>query len=246
VSVLQLERVVKHYSDADEVVRAVDGVNLSVRAGEMVALYGPSGSGKSTLLLLAAGLLPPDGGRVRFLSEDLAEMSNAELIAYQRRNVGIVYQSAHLISGLPAWENASIKLLIDGVTLRDARKAAVDWLARVGLEHRLDYTPEQMSGGERQRVAIVRALVNRPRLILADEPTGSLDDRRGLEILRLLSEVAHEQNTAVLLVTHDPRAAHVADRVLALRDGKLVHIASAPAQDILDDLPVLGVSRASE
>lgn len=242
MSVLQIERLVKHYRDAEDVVRAVDGVDLDIEPGEMVALYGPSGSGKTTLLLLAAALIAPDRGRVRFMDRDLGEMSAGELAAYQRREVGFVYQTAHLIGGVPAVENAAVKLLLDGMKLPSARQRAADWLARVGLEHRLHHTPERMSGGERARVAIARALINEPALILADEPTGNLDSQRGLAILRLLSEVAHERSAAVMLVTHDPQAAHVADRVLALRDGQLVESADGPVADALDGVAALSLS----
>ena len=221
-AVLALEGVVKHYGGfGGEVVRAVDGVTLSIDAGEMVALHGPSGSGKSTLLMLAAALMAPEAGVVRFEGQDLASLSVGEAAEYLRRKVGFVSQSFHLMSGVPAVENAAIKLLADRVPLRDARRAATPWLERVGLAARLNYTPEQLSGGERQRVAIARALVNEPRLILADEPTGSLDTRRGGEILALLAGIAREHGAAVLLVTHDPQAAGIADRVCMLRDGKL-------------------------
>lgn len=227
MSVLRLERVVKRYADVDEVVRAVDDVTIVIEPGEILAVYGPSGSGKTTLLLMAAGLLAPDEGTVRFGDRDLAFLSGREVADYQRRDVGFIYQSFHLMSGVPAVENAAVKLLADGVSLRGARSAAARWLERVGLGHRLDHPPERLSGGERQRVAIARALVNEPRLVLADEPTGSLDTRRGLEILRLLADIAHEQQVAVLLVTHDPQAAAIADRVYGLRDGKLLQGESA-------------------
>lgn len=228
--VLELDGVVKHFpSSGGEVVRAVDGVSLAVSAGELVALYGPSGSGKSTLLLLAAALLSPDAGVVRFEGRDLAALSAGRAADYQRREVGFVHQSFHLMAGVPAIENAAIKLLADRVPLGQARSAAIPWLERVGLKSRLNHTPDRLSGGERQRVAIARALVNEPRLILADEPTGNLDTRRGGEILALLSELARQQWAAVLLVTHDPQAAAIADRVCTLRDGTLLDNAPALA-----------------
>jgi putative ABC transport system ATP-binding protein len=229
VSVLELEGVVKQYADVDEVVRAVDDVTLTIEPGNVLALYGPSGSGKTTLLLLAAGLLAPDRGIVRFAGRDLASLSAGELAAHQRREIGFVYQSAHLMSGVPAVENAAVKLLADGVSLRRARAVASEWLERLGLLHRLEHPPERLSGGERQRVAIARALVNGPRLILADEPTGNLDTRRGSQILRLLAGIAREHEAAVLLATHDPQAAAVADRVYGLRDGKLLEGDAAAA-----------------
>jgi ABC-type lipoprotein export system ATPase subunit len=222
-AVLELDGVVKHYrTPGGEVVRAVDGVTLTVGAGELVALHGPSGSGKSTLLLLAAALMAPDMGAVRFDGRDLADLSPGEAADYQRRELGFVYQSFHLMAGVPATENAAIKLLADRVSLGQARRLAIPWLERVGLEARLSHTPDRLSGGERQRVAIARALVNEPRLILADEPTGSLDTRRGGEILALLSGIARQQRAAVVLVTHDPQAAAFADRVCTLCDGKLI------------------------
>jgi putative ABC transport system ATP-binding protein len=221
MSTLELERVVKHYADVDDIVRAVDGVTLAIEPGQVHALYGPSGSGKTTLLLLAAGLLAPDRGIARFAGTDLASLSSGELTAYQRRELGFIYQSAHLMTGVPAVENAAVKLLADGMPLREARTAAAEWLERVGLSGRLEHAPEQLSGGERQRVAIARALVNEPRLVLADEPTGNLDTRRGEQILRLLADIARVQGAAILIATHDPRAATVADSTYALRDGKL-------------------------
>ncbi|MGO9320804.1 MAG: ABC transporter ATP-binding protein [Solirubrobacteraceae bacterium] len=228
-AVLELDAVVKHYQGfGGEVVRAVDGVSLAVGPGEIVALHGPSGSGKSTLLMLAAALMAPDAGVIRFEGRDLRTLSSGEAADYQRRQIGFVYQSFHLMAGVPAVENAAIKLLADRVPLRQARRAATAWLERVGLDARLNHTPDQLSGGERQRVAIARALINEPRLILADEPTGSLDSKRGGEVLSLLAEIARQQQAAVLLVTHDSQAAAVADQVCTLRDGKLVVDRPAP------------------
>jgi putative ABC transport system ATP-binding protein len=230
--VLELDAIVKHYRDADEIVAAVDGVTLTVDAGEAVAAYGPSGSGKTTLLLLAAGLLTPDSGRVRVLGRDLAALSGAERTRQLRRDLSFIYQSAQLMNGVPAVENAAVKLLADGVSLRRARGIAEGWLVRLGLDRRLEYTPERLSGGERQRVAIARALASDPRLILADEPTGNLDSRRGMEILSLLAELAHDAGVGVLLVTHDPQAVTVADRVIAMRDGKLTDDDSAASSPV--------------
>jgi len=228
-SLLELDGVVKHYPGfGGEVVRAVDGVSMTIDAGELVALHGPSGSGKSTLLMLAAALMRPDAGVVRFRGQDLAALSAGQVADYQRRQIGFVYQSFHLMAGVPAVENAAIKLLAGGVALKQARRAAIPWLERVGLASRLDHTPDRLSGGERQRVAIARALVNGPRLILADEPTGSLDSRRGGEVLALLADVAHREGVAVLLVTHDPQAAAISDRVCTLRDGMLAARRPAP------------------
>ncbi len=227
---LELRDVVKQ-SRGSEVIRAVDRVSLRVAPGELVALYGPSGSGKTTLLLLAAGIEAPDAGEVRFDGRLLRDLSPVELALHQRRRVGFVTQDAHLMAGVPAVENAAIKLLADRLSLREARRRAGVWLERVGLGDRLDHDPGQLSGGERQRVAIARALVNEPSLILADEPTGNLDSRRGGEILELLAGICREGSTGALLVTHDPQAADVADRVLVLRDGRIEARGDARATD---------------
>jgi len=219
---LTFEAVVKHFRQGEEVVRAVDGVTLTVAAGEVVALYGPSGSGKSTLLQLAAALLRPDSGRVLFDGRDLSRLSPDEAADHRRDQLGFIMQEFHLMKGVSAVENAGTKLLAASVPPTAARRRATEWLDRVGLSHRVEHPPERLSGGERQRVAIARALINEPRLILADEPTGSLDTRRGQEVLELLRDVAHEHGAGVLLVTHDPRAADVVDRVEQLQDGRLV------------------------
>jgi putative ABC transport system ATP-binding protein len=218
---LELERVVKHYRGGGEEVHAVEGVSLTVGAGEMVALHGPSGSGKTTLLKLAATLLEPDRGTIRFNGRDLSSFSEDQASDYLLRDVGFVYQSFHLMPRVSALENASIKLLLGGVPRRKAQKQALEWLGRLGLEGRVERTPEQLSGGERQRVAIARALAGDPELILADEPTGNLDSARSREIVALLGEIAHERGAGVLLVTHDTEAAQLADHSFTLRDGEL-------------------------
>jgi putative ABC transport system ATP-binding protein len=238
VSALELRGLVKRYAPAGARrsagarsggagmravagVPAVGGVSLSVEAGELVALYGPSGSGKTTLLLLAAGLLAPDAGTVCFDGRDLATLSPREAARYRRRDVGFVFQSAHLVAGASALENAALKLLADGWTLADACVAALPWLERVGLAERAREPCDRLSAGERQRVAIARALIGAPGMILADEPTGSLDSRRGRETLLLLRELGRERPAPVLLATHDPQAGALADRVYTLRDGRL-------------------------
>jgi len=220
MSTLELDQVVKHYASGGELVRAADGVSLTLVPGEIVALYGPSGSGKTTLLLLAAGLLTPDAGDVRFGGRSIGRLSREEG-AHYRRSLGFVFQSFHLMPAVPAIDNATLKLLADGVTPAHARKQATTWLARLGLADRAHHPPEKLSMGERQRVAIARALVNDPQLILADEPTGNLDSVRSRETLGMLSRLCRERGVGMLLVTHDPDAAHFADRVFDLRDGRL-------------------------
>jgi len=218
---LLLDGVVKHYRGSSETVRAVDGVTLRVARGEMVALYGPSGSGKTTLLLLAAGLIAPDAGAVVVDGRDVGSLSRKEAARYRREVIGVVLQHSHMMAGVPAIENAALKLLADPISLLQARRRAQPWLGRVGLERQRDQLPEQLSGGERQRVAVARALANDPLLLLADEPTGSLDSQRGRKVLELLHDISRERGMATLLATHDPQAAEIADRALILRDGRL-------------------------
>ncbi|HEX5308039.1 MAG TPA: ABC transporter ATP-binding protein [Solirubrobacteraceae bacterium] len=222
MALLQLNDVVKHYRGAGESVRAIDGVSLALEPGELMALHGPSGSGKTTLLLLAAALLRPDAGTIHFDGRELARLSEGEACEYLHRDVGFVHQGPQLMPRVSALENTAMKLLLGGLGMREAQARALPWLRRVGLADSCQRTPEQLSAGERQRVAIARALTGKPRLVLADEPTGNLDSARSLEIVELLAAVAHEGGAAVLLVTHDVEAAGVADRFCTLRDGKLL------------------------
>jgi putative ABC transport system ATP-binding protein len=220
MSTLELLDVVKRYASGGELVPAADGVSLTIAPGEVVALYGPSGSGKTTLLLLAAGLLEPDAGDVRFSGRSIAGLSRDEG-AHYRRSLGFVFQSFHLMPSVPAIDNATLKLLADGMSPARARRHATTWLARLGLADRAHHPPERLSMGERQRVAIARALANDPQLILADEPTGSLDSVRSRQTLGMLSRLCRERGVGMLLVTHDRDAAHFADRVFDLCDGRL-------------------------
>jgi putative ABC transport system ATP-binding protein len=217
---LELDAVAKRYAVGDEVVRAVDGVSLTVAPGEVVALYGPSGSGKTTLLELAAGTQTPDAGTVRFGGVDLATLSLADA-ARHRRALGFVFQRFYLHPGTSALDNAATKLLFSGSSPRAARREAAVWLRRVGLERRAAQPPAKLSMGEQQRVVIARALAGDPALILADEPTASLDSERARAILTLLSGICRERGVGMLVATHDPDVAEFADRVCELRDGTL-------------------------
>jgi putative ABC transport system ATP-binding protein len=225
--VLELRDVRKHYPvPRGPAIRAVDGVSLTVAAGELVALYGPSGSGKSTVLMLAAGIARPDAGAVLFDGCDLAQLSRTEAARYRRSSLGFVFQSFRLVPGLTAIDNAALKLVAGGMSRREARRRAVPLLDRLGIAKSADQRVEALSRGERQRVAIARALANEPRLLLADEPTGSLDSNAGGEVLALLAELCRERDLGVVLVTHDPAGAELADRLYALRDGLLARTAA--------------------
>jgi putative ABC transport system ATP-binding protein len=218
---LELRDVVKHYrAFGAEPVRAVDGVSLTVRAGEMVALYGPSGSGKTTLLSMIATLLAPTSGTVLIGGRDTSSLSEREASRFRLTELGFIRQSFDLLPGISATDNAILKLL-SAMRWRHARREIEPLLVRLGLGERLHHHSETLSMGERQRVMIARALSTNPRLLLADEPTGSLDTQRGREVLELLRELCREWGVAVVLVSHDPMAARYADRALALRDGRL-------------------------
>jgi putative ABC transport system ATP-binding protein len=219
---LELRDLVKHYpAIGGEPVRAVDGVSLKVEAGEMVALYGPSGSGKTTLLLMVAALLAPTSGTVLVGGRDVSALSEKEASAYRLSQLGFVRQNFDLLPGVSAIDNATLKLL-KSLRWREAQERVKPLMERLGLGQRLQHRSELLSMGERQRVMIARALSTEPSLLLADEPTGSLDSQRGREVLALLRELCTERGVAILLVSHDPQAAAYADRVHALRDGKLV------------------------
>ena len=230
---LDVRRLVKHYRASDgEAVRAVDDVSLAVGRGELVALYGPSGSGKTTLLKLLAAVLAPDSGQIVVAGRDITRLSERDAARYRLHEVGFVLQTFHMIAGLSAIDNASLKLIGTGMRAREAHQCMTPLLVRLGLDERADHRMSTLSMGERQRVAIAKALSTEPGLLLADEPTGNLDTRRGVEVLALLREICRERGTAVLLVTHDPQAAAFADRVLALRDGRLVDYAPERPEDL--------------
>jgi putative ABC transport system ATP-binding protein len=218
---LELRDLVKHYpAIGGEPVRAVDGVSLQVQPGEMVALYGPSGSGKTTLLLMVATLLAPTSGAVLIGGRDVSSLSEREASHFRLSELGFIRQNFDLLPGVTAIDNAVLKLL-KSMRWRDAHRQIAPLLEQLGLGQRLQHRAELLSMGERQRVMIARALSTEPRLLLADEPTGSLDTQRGREVLELLTELCRERQVAIVLVSHDPQAAAYADRVYALRDGKL-------------------------
>jgi putative ABC transport system ATP-binding protein len=218
---LELRDLVKHYPGAGgEIVRAVDGVSLQVEGGELVALYGPSGSGKTTLLLMVATLLQPTAGAVLIGGREVGTLSAREASRLRLAELGFIRQSLDLLPGANTIDNAVLKLLGE-MRWGAARREVLPLLERLGLGERLYHRAETLSMGERQRVMIARALSTRPKLLLADEPTGSLDTRRGREVLALLRELCRERAVAVVLVSHDPRAAAYADRAYALCDGRL-------------------------
>ncbi len=223
MSLIQAENLTKVYGAGDTAIVALDHVNLSVAPGECVAVMGPSGCGKSTLLHLLGGLDRPTEGNVSIDGQLLAGMPDKELTQLRRRKIGFVFQFFNLIPIMSSVENAALPLILDGGNSAQAKAKATEWLTRVGLGHRLAGRPDQLSQGQQQRVAIARALITDPALVLADEPTGNLDSKAADEIAGLLRQVSKEWGRAVLMVTHDPRIAAYADRIVFLKDGKIVN-----------------------
>ncbi len=219
--VIETQGLTKTYKMGDAVVRALRGVNLSVRAGEFVALMGPSGSGKSTKMHLLGCLDTPTSGRYCLEGHDVSTLSKDERARVRNSRIGFVFQTFNLLPRLNAVDNITLPLLY-GRHAGNLRPLALEALERVGLKHRAQHQPNEMSGGERQRIAIARALVTQPALILADEPTGNLDSKTGSEIMRLLIELCAEGRT-ILMVTHDAHVAGHAQRIIHMQDGEIVN-----------------------
>jgi putative ABC transport system ATP-binding protein len=217
------------YGEGGSAVHALRGVSLEVPEGQFTAVMGPSGSGKSTLMHLLAGLDTPDAGSVRIAGEDITRMSDRELTRLRRRHIGFVFQSFNLLPTLSAQENVLLPLAIAG---RKPEPEAVDALMeRMGLAERRDHKPAQLSGGQQQRVAVARALVTRPTVLFADEPTGNLDSAAGADVLSLLRDAVDLDGQTTVMVTHDSRAAAIADRVLFLADGHIVADLEEPTEE---------------
>ncbi len=212
----------KSYHMGEVDVEALRGVDFVVEPGEFVAIMGPSGSGKSSLLHILGGLDDSSGGEVSLAGQPLAQMDDNELTLLRRRQVGFVFQFFNLLPTLSAAENVGLPLLLEGAQSADTDTKVEEMIALVGLEDRAHHLPDQLSGGEQQRVALARALVTEPNVVLADEPTGNLDRRSGVEMLTLLRMACDEKNQTIVIVTHDPFAASRADRVVFLQDGELV------------------------
>lgn len=211
--------LVKVYGDGAEV-RALDGLTMTVGRGAFVAVMGPSGSGKSTLLHILGALDRPTSGEIWVDGQNLARIR--DLDTFRARTVGFVFQLHNLIPTLTARENVEVPMMGQPVGRRERRRRAEELLEQVGLRDRMNHLPNQMSGGERQRVAIARALANRPALLLADEPTGNLDSQSGAEVVALMRELNRDLGTTIIIVTHDPSVARRADRILLMRDGRII------------------------
>jgi putative ABC transport system ATP-binding protein len=220
--VIELKEVSKLYRQGPQEIQALDRVSLTIASGEFVAIAGKSGCGKSTLLHIIGGLEPPTSGRVLVEGRNLAQLGEPGLTRFRRDRVGVVFQSFNLLPLLTLEENVALPRVLQGAPYSQAREEAHHWLAEVGLEARCLHKPHQVSGGEMQRAAIARALINKPAVILADEPTGNLDSVTSAQVLELFSRLHREKGQTVVLVTHAPEAAANADRVLRLKDGRLL------------------------
>jgi putative ABC transport system ATP-binding protein len=234
--VVKATGITKTFGSGDAGVRAIDNVDLSIASHELVLIMGPSGSGKTTLLTILGGLLRPDAGSVIIDGVDITDLNPGDLAALRRTKIGFVFQSFHLWESLSVIENVELVLNIAGVGGQRARQRARTLLEERGLGNRLRFRARNLSGGEKQRVSIARALANEPRLLLADEPTANLDSKRGHEIMLLLRDIARSGERAVVVVSHDQRIREVADRVLWLEDGHLKQMS-----DLVRD-PVCGMA----
>jgi ABC-type lipoprotein export system ATPase subunit len=216
------ESVHKSYSLGRRRLEVLRGVDLTVERGEFVALRGASGAGKSTLLHLVGGLDRPDSGRIRVAETDLSTLSQSGLTTFRNRRIGFIFQAYHLLPELDAVENTALPGRMARRPAHEVRELAKSLLTRVGLGDRLEHRPYELSGGEQQRVALARCLINDPELILADEPTGNLDTRTGTEVLELLLSLRAERGTTLVIATHDARVADRAGRVVQLEDGRVI------------------------
>ncbi len=219
--ILELENVSKHYQMGDTIIRALDGVNLKVNAGEFVAIMGHSGSGKSTFLQVASMLAQPSSGKILLREKDVTLYNEVERARLRNKEIGFVFQQFNLLPRTSALDNVALPLVYAKIPENERRERAKKMLEKVGLGDRLQNTPAQLSGGQQQRVAIARALINDPTIIFADEPTGNLDTKSGEDIKRFLQEL-HNENRTIIMVTHEEDVAAIAQRLVVFRDGKVV------------------------
>src|SRR3954454_16856063 len=232
---IELRNVMREYTVGGQSVRALDEISLRLTGGQFVSVVGPSGAGKSTLLHLLGALDSPDAGSITFDGEEIGRLTDEQQSEFRHHRVGFIFQFFNLLPTLSAWENVAVPKLLDGVRLGKVKPEAVRLLEKVGLGNRTQHRPSELSGGQMQRVAVARALMMDPPLILADEPTGNLDSATGSAILELLNDVAHDVDyaRAVVMVTHNAQAAAATDRVITLADGALVSDVFTEASPVL-------------
>ena len=218
MALIELKDIKKVYQSIGLVTHVLKGVSLEIKEGEYVSIIGPSGAGKSTLMTIMGCLAKPTTGAYILDGEDVSYMSDGQLSQVRNEKIGFVFQAFHLLPGVSAFDNVMLPLIYGKKIPKDAESRVQQVLEKIGLGHRMDYTSGQLSGGEQQRVTIARALINRPKIILADEPTGNLDSKNGMEIMNVFDELNREGNT-IILITHDPEVARHAQRTISIKDG---------------------------
>ena len=221
---LEIKGLTKKYRLGQEIITALDNVDLTIEEGEFLCILGTSGSGKSTLLHIMAGLERATKGEVLLRGVSLTKMKEKKMAGFRRKHLGFIFQSYNLIPSLTALENVALPLIFDGVKKRARFKRSCELLVQLGLQHRLKNKPTEMSGGQQQRVSIARALVNNPKIVFADEPTGNLDSKTTEEIMKLLKEKVNKSGVTLIMVTHDLELAKYGDRIISMRDGKITKI----------------------
>jgi putative ABC transport system ATP-binding protein len=234
---ISVRHVAKDFPVGDDNIRVLHDINIDVNAGELTYLVGESGSGKTTLISIIAGILYPSEGRVQVFDTEIYDLSDNELVRFRLANIGFIFQQYNLIPTLTAAENAAIPLIADGMKREEAVKRGRVLLEKLNIANQADKFPRQLSGGQQQRVAIARALVHEPRLIVCDEPTAALDAKSGRRVMDLLREVALSEDRAVIIVTHDNRIFDLADRILAMEDGRITHDGRDKAILMQEDAP---------
>lgn len=228
--VIETNNITKIYKSSSMEVRAVDNISISILPGEFVALVGPSGSGKTTMLAVLAALLEPSQGTVRIDGIELSNMTEKQRVRFRRERIGFTFQSNNLVPYLTVRENVEFMLRLNGKLDREGRQRTEELLVRLGMQDRMKNLPNQLSGGQRQRVAIARSLIHRPSVVLADEPTASLDTERAFQVVRLYADLIHEQNRAGIMVTHDLRMCRDVDKIIQIRDGKVESVLTTREQ----------------
>jgi putative ABC transport system ATP-binding protein len=228
--VLEAQSVTKTYEVENNIIRAVDDVSVQICPGEFVALVGPSGSGKTTMLAMLAGLLAPTEGSILIGGEDLADMGDRQRTRFRREKVGFTFQDNNLVPYLSVLENVQLMLQLNKQYTKENRARALELLDQLGLGDRLKNLPSQLSGGQQQRVAIARALVHRPNIVLADEPTASLDTMRAFQVVETFADLIHEEKLAGIMVTHDLRMVKFVDKIIQMRDGKVFSLITDKAE----------------
>jgi putative ABC transport system ATP-binding protein len=229
-TIVETHSLSKIYQTGDLTIKAVDQADIQVRAGEFVALTGPSGSGKTTMLAMLAALLAPTAGKVIIAGQDLSEMKEKQRVSFRKEKIGFTFQANNLVPYLTVRENVELMLRLNKRYDKAGQARAVELLERLGLGDRLDNLPSQLSGGQKQRVSIARSLIHNPSLVLADEPTASLDSERAYQVVRIFSDLVHEQNKAGIMVTHDLRLCRYVDKVIQMVDGRVAKVISDPAE----------------